>query len=462
MVAVENIQFEDETQEAPPIEPLIDDEVDTTGLPHKPDDDQIALWLAPKLHSRLVYFFSAWRMYVGGYWRTRDVYELRRFLRREMRPLRKLEVKITHARIRSVTAMLEDELFISDATIRGRQREQAKYINLRNGLFNLETFQLEPHRDDLYFTSQMDFDYLPDVYSSQFRRYLNSSLVLPGTKEPDWDLVERTIEALAYCMTARTDLKASFWLVGGKDSGKSTMIALIKGLMGDLHTTIDLTQLGVNRFLLSGIVGKRVITFSEGDTNAMLPDALYKALTGGSDELYADVKNKDPIVFRPECKPVWAMNNMPRMADRTGATARRIVMIPFGRTIPENERVSNLEQLLIQERSGIFNTLMDGLKALNRRGWFAPCQQSEQMLQDYIMENDTEATFVEERCERNASYKVQSAVLYKTYSDWCTSNGFKPKNSNQIAKEWARLGFIKERSAGSWWHGLRIAADFSF
>lgn len=430
-------------------------------LPHKPDDEQIAAHLLPTLRGKLAYFYSSWRMYENGCWRTRDTNEMRRYLKKQLIPLRRYDVKVTQARIKAVAGMLEDELFIPDRIIIERQREQANYINLKNGLFNLQTMRFEgEHRPDLYFINQLDFEFDDDALAPNFRRFLNSTLVHPDAKT-DWDLVALAEEMLAYCMTARTDMKASFWLVGGKDCGKSTMLALIRGLMGDLHATIDLTQLATNRFLLSGIVGKRVITFSEGDANAVLPDGLYKALTGGSDELYADVKNRDGITFRPVCKPVWAMNNMPRVSDRTGATTRRITILPYNRTIPESEQKHDLEQLLMGERSGIFNILISALKRLNNAGSFTACKQSQEKLAEYVMENDTEATFIEQRCDRHESYKVQSAALYKCYTEWCLANGFKPKNSNQIAKEWARLGFNRGRANGSVWHGLRITADFS-
>lgn len=445
---------------APPEPPILPSDPDD-HFPNKPDDEQIASRLLPMLRGKLAYFYSSWRGYEGGCWRARDSNEMRRYLRRELIPFRRYEVRVTQARIKAIAGMLEDDLFIPDRTIIDQQRAQTNYINLKNGLFNLTTMQLEPHRADLYFINQLDFDYDEDASAPMFRRFLNSSLVWPDGKT-DWDLVALMQEALAYCLTARTDMKASFWLVGGKDCGKSTVLALIKNLMGDLHATIDLTQLATNRFLLSGIVGKRVITFAEGDTNTVLPDGLYKALTGGMDEIYADVKNRDGITFRPVAKPVWAMNNMPRISDRTGATARRINILPFKRTIPEAEQNHSLEQLLIQERGGIFNILIDALKRLTNAGSFTRSEQSEEMLREYVMENDTEATFIEQRCEQHESYKVQSAALYKCYAEWCAANGFKAKNSNQIAKEWARLGFKKGRANGSHWHGLRISADFEF
>jgi P4 family phage/plasmid primase-like protien len=254
----------------------------------------------------------------------------------------------------------------------------------------------------------------------------------------DRTLVWLVMEALAYSMTARTDMKSSFWLVGEKDSGKSTFISVIKGLMGDLHATIDLTQLATNRFILAPIAGKRVITFTEASESSMLPDALYKTLTGGSDDIQADVKNRDPITFRPEAKIWWAMNGMPRFSDRSGATARRITIIPFNRSIPADKRIHDLEQRLLRERSGIFNELLFSLKRLIRQGEFDYCEQSNALLQQYILENDTEQVFIGECADLHESYKVQSSELYSAYAEWCKAGNFKPKNANQIAKEWRR------------------------
>lgn len=426
----------------------------------KPDDDQIALELAKELAGKAAFFHSAWKIYEGGVWAARDQYELRRFIRAHLREWRARGVNVSQNRINALAAMLADDLYISDRKILEQHEERQRYINLRNGLFNLETMKLEPHRADLYFTTQLDFDYDEDAGAPNFMRYLTTSLVHPDSTRTDPTLVTLVLEALAYSMTARTDLKASFWLVGAKDSGKSTFIALLKALFGSLYGTIDLTQLGTNRFLLGGIVGKRVIAFTEASGSSVLPDALYKALTGGSDEIYADVKNRDPITFRPEAKVWWAMNEMPRITDRSGATMRRIIIIPFNRSIPEGERIQNLEALLHKERSGIFNFMVTNYQRLQRAGGFERCEQSETLKQQYIMENDTELTYIEERCERHESYRVKSTELYHDYSQWCEACGFKAKNLNQVAQEWRRLGFTAVKSSGLMiWNGVRLKSQ---
>jgi putative DNA primase/helicase len=421
----------------------------------KPDDDILAQELVPKLKETVAHFHSEWKVYEDGAWRPRHISRLRKYVREQLRNYRSSGVAVNQSRIASLASMLEDDLYLPDQEVSAKADERKRYINLTNGLFNLETFELEPWRRDLYFTTQLSFPYEYEAECPTFRKYLASSLVYPDGKT-DRSLVELVKQALAYSMTARTDLKASFWLVGEKDSGKSTFVSVIKGLMGDLHTTVDLGQLGKNRFLLAPIVGKRVITFTEASEGSMLDDANYKTLTGGSDDITADVKNKDPITFRPEAKIWWAMNGMPRISDRSGATTRRITIIPFNRSIPQSERILDLEQRLLAERSGIFTEIMYSLQRLINQGHFDYCEQAEEQLAQYIAENDTEATFIEQCAERGELHRVQSADLYAAYASWCSTNGFKSKNANQIAKDWRRLGFSNRKSNESWWHGLKL------
>jgi putative DNA primase/helicase len=429
----------------------------------KPDDDQIALRLIPELKNKVAFFHGEWKVYENGCWQGRDVAEMRRYIRKELRGLREHGVVVSMNRIRSIASMLEDDLFIGDRAVIQSQRDHWKYIPLRNGLFNLETMCMEDHKPELMFTTQLDFDYNPEAECKVFRKYLERSLVYPGTNKHDPTLYRLLLQAMAYSMTARTDLQASFWLVGVPASGKSTLVNLLKTLMGSLHATIDLNQLGLNRFLLAGTVGKRVISFTEGSSNAVLPDGLYKALIGGQDDLQVDVKNRDPITFRPVAKLWWAMNDgqMPRITDRSGATARRLYIIPFNRSFAENERDGNLEHKLFAERSGIFNEMIIFYKRLVQNGGFELCQQSEEKKQEYITENDTESSFIEEMAETHELYSEQSSVLYAAYSQWCKDRGFYPKNALQIGGEWRRLGFKKKKNDVMYWHGVRLRETFS-
>lgn len=421
-----------------------------------PDDDHLATRLTEEWEGKVAYFHGQFHVYEAGCWIPREPQEVNRHIRRFLIKHRnKLPRGVTQARITTLAAMLEDEVYIPDRRIAKTQESNANYVNLKNGLFNLSTFKLEPHTKEYLDTTQLDFDYDPKADCPVFWRYLRTSLV-DSDNQTDGQMILLVQEALAYSMTARTDLKSSFWLIGKPDSGKSTLLGFIRAFMGNLHATVDLNQLATNRFLLSGIVGKRVVTFTEADANSFIPDALYKAMVGGQDEIYVDVKNRPGIAFVPTAKFWWAMNNAPRFNDRSGATLNRLHIILFDRSIPQHERIGNLADLLKEERAGIFNWLLTGYRRLMTQGHFTRPERSEQWREGYRLQNDTEQTFVNECMEVGKDFRISGKDLHWRYKTWCEENGFKPKSSNQAAIDWQRLGFTKTKINGvAIWHGLR-------
>lgn len=426
-------------------------------LPFNPDDDQLTTWIAGDWNHKAAYFRSNWFVYEDGVWMDRDRRQLRTRIRRVLATQRLMLPKgVSQGRISAVASMLEDDLYIPDRKISEMELEFADYINLKNGLFNLNTFKLEAHRPEMYLTSQLDFEYDPEAECPQFRKFLQTSLT-DDQGLPDVDMIMLLTEFMAYAMTARTDLKSSAWLVGVPDSGKSTIITFMRSLMGNLHATIDLGQLATNRFLLAGIVGKRVVTFTEADGTAFLPDAIYKALVGGKDEIYVDVKNKDGIAFVPICKIIWSMNGAPRINDRSGATFNRLQVILFDKTIPKDKQIGDLDELLNREKAGVFNWLMAAYRRFKSSRNFTRSERSIRWLEQYKRENDTEWVYANEQLAYDPAHKITGQDLYSDYHHWCEQSGFKPKNITQVAKEWRRLGLRDVRSHGATiWQGAKL------
>jgi putative DNA primase/helicase len=428
---------------------------------HKPDHDQLAVRLAAEWREKARFFWGDWYVYQDGVWQRRAPAHVnvacRQFLRQER--ANGADITISAGMVTAVVALAADDCFVDDETI----DQGDGYINLKNGILNLATFQLESHRPGLYLTNQLDFDFDDGAGCPTWHQFLQTSLVQPGTRATDWDLIGLLQEALGYSLTADTSHKAAFWLVGKPDSGKSTLISFIRGLLGNLHATVDLNQLASNRFMLAEIAGKRAVTFTEARVNSVLPDDIFKSIVGGTDEIYADVKNKPGITFVPKAKFWWAMNDVPRVTDRSGAVYNRLYAIPFNRTIPQTERITNLADQLAHERAGVFAWALAGYMRLTRRGHFIPVQQAEDFKDAYRLSNDTEQTFVNECCETgDIDYRTQAQDLYRAYREWCKDNGFTPKNANQTAREWERLGFVRGAAHGRrFWRKVRLLSEVS-
>jgi len=452
-----NGRRENATPDASPEEKLLNF---PTAAPsdHKrqPDDDELALMLSEAWGGRFSFFYGEWQEYESGAWVQRHEMELYQAVRAFLRNYRSLGVKVNNRQVTGLLAMMRPDVFLPDRFINEAQKEGERYINLRNGLYDLETGEMVEHRKDLMLLNQLDFDYDPRARCPVFMQFLNSSLVHPGTKDTDHALVALVLQALAYSLTARTDLKSSFWLYGVPDSGKSTLLSLIRSIMGTLATSVDLNQLGEKTFMLAEIIGKRVVTFPEVGSDTKLNEEIYKVIVGGSDEVWTDVKGKKGISFRPISKFWWGMNNLPRVNDRSGALFNRLKLIRFNRTFKADERDGQLLNKIIAERSGIFNTLIIHYEHLNADGW-VKVTQSEEKLAEFRLESDTELTFVNDCCDVHYNNKIRSGELYAAYKDWCERSGFRPKNMNQVSIDWRRLNFTDKRTnSGTVWYGVEL------
>jgi putative DNA primase/helicase len=418
---------------------------------HKPTDDELAEIIMEQWEGNYRYFRSTWHKYNEGYWQSQR--NVNPFIRDVMMTHKKNGIKPSKAKAGSVEWFLQTELEVIDETSIDHAPE---YLNLNNGLFNLNTGKLESHRRDVYVTTKLDYDFDPEADCPRFTQFLNDMLVTREGKT-DYQLVQLVQEAFYYSLTADMSRRVSFWVVGPTGSGKSTLINLLVGLMKAYHTTVDLNQIGTNRFILSQVAGKRLVTFGEADANTKLADGIYKMLVS-SDEIIADVKNKEPIKFKSQAKIWWGMNNMPVLADRSGAVDVRVLIIPMRYSLPREQWDYQLESKLLQERSGILNWALYGGKRLERRGDFTHVEQVEQAREEFKADNDVELTFVNDWTRPEG--EVPAQLLYTAYRAWCLKNGHTPKSSTKVARDWQRLGFDKvKRMDGAFYNGVALTME---
>lgn len=423
----------------------------TIYLPSKPTDDQIGDALIRDWQGRYAYFYGAWHEYTGGVWAITDtleeeIWEKMKWLRRdggchELRPSKN--------RKDGVEAYLR-------VYLRAKQpAENLNYINLRNGIYNLETNQLEPHSRDLFMTSQLPFDYDPDAGYGQFMRFLQSSLV-SSAGETDWSMIHVLQEAMGYSLTANTDYRVSFWLVGESGTGKSVLINVLIALAGSSHASIDLDAIGQNPYQLADVAGKRLVTFTEPRANGVLADGHYKRLVS-QDTIMTRQIYGNPFSFVPVCKVWGAMNDTPRVIDRSDAVFNRVIIFPMNRVVSPEEKDPRLTEKLESELAGIFNWALIGLKRLRMADKFSTSAQIDQARADYKSENDSEALFIAECALLGEGYSIQGQRLYDGYAAWCRRNGLIAKSNVKVARDWKRLGFDKKHTEhGKVWYGLTL------
>lgn len=417
-----------------------------------PDDDQLADIVIADIQPNHRYFYSAWHKYDNGLWNAiKNVYP---HVIKVLRANRAKGIRPSKGRVSSVEFFVQTALEIEDDLI---VDNYPQYFNCQNGLFNLDTMQLEPHRKDVYVTAQAGFPFDAKAHAATFKNWLAEMLVKPNSNDTDWSLVALVQEMMGYCLTADTSHRVSFWIVGASGTGKSTLVNLMVQMMRSYHKTIDLNQLATNRFLLATIAGKRLVTSVEASAGVRLDDGIYKTLVS-DDLLLADVKNRDPIEFIPQCKVVWAMNNLPYVGDRSGAVDSRILIIPMARAIPREQWDLRLDDKLTAELPGIFNFALEGLQRLRSQGAFTRVAQGESMSNEYRRAQDIYAAFLEDEswCILGPG-RTNAGALYSAFCLWCQETGIRNFASKlSIAREWERLGLIRVNSGGRYYDGIQL------
>lgn len=417
---------------------------------HKPTDDEIGDMLITAWDSNIRFFFGAWHEYSGGVWRIFK--GLERIIWEKLKDIKYLGIRPNASKVAGIEKYLQSYLSVDDSLI----DNQHQYINLQNGLFNVETGELEPHKRESFMTSQLPFSYNKEAEAPAFQRFLNDALVNADGK-PDYDLQLLILEAMGYSLTSNTDFRVSFWLVGESGTGKSVLINTLQELAGNSHVTIDLDQLTQNPYQLADIAGKRVVTFTEPKANSVLADNHYKRLVSQDAIMARQIFGK-PFRFVPICKVWGAMNDLPRVIDRSDAIFNRVYIIPMNRAVPVEQRDPRLQEKLRGEMAGIFNMALIGLKRIRRAKAFTRVQQVESAREDYKAENDTEKAFLDDWCIRDKEAKMNAQDLYDAYASWCKRNGAMAKSSTKVAKDWQRLGLVRIKTSRNFVYiGVRLS-----
>lgn len=228
------------------------------------------------------------------------------------------------------------------------------YFLYQNGLVDIRSNFLHS-ADPLYFaTGAINANFSPHLSGKHpfFDQFLRD---IAGN---DYDLISRIWEVIAYILSPEYRERCIFCFIGVGGAGKSLLLNVIQNLLTpSLVTNMDMSNLLGSRFALSELSGKRICIASD-EANFSFSDkdaAVLKRISGGGEQITADIKGKAQHSFVSTAKIVIASNHAIHVAaakvDRF--LKERMIVIPFVNPIPRERQDEALLYKILSERDSI-------------------------------------------------------------------------------------------------------------
>lgn len=325
-------------------------------------------------------------------------------------------------------------------------------IDLRNGVLQ------EPKKDD-FITRIIPVKYDLDAVCPLWDKFLGQ---VTGGDEDLQDYIQR---AIGYSLTADTSHQALFFLYGLGNNGKSTFLTTLRKLLGPYAQRAATDTFMMNdkysggpKESLADLVGKRFVTASELEDGKRLAVSLVKDLTGG-ETIKADRKYEHAFEFAPTFKIWLSGNHKPTITDTTLSIWRRVKLIPFTVTIPDNDIDPELSLKLENEFPGIFKWCIVGALKWRKDGLSEPSAVKNAVNQ-YRSDSDILHDFLEDCCNFGNDYSVTKAELRSKYEEWAKENHIDTVTQRTFKSRLIEKGFEEDREGNKRtriWKGLRIA-----
>lgn len=312
---------------------------------------------------------------------------------------------------------VEPPEWLGDAT--GRP-DPSECIAAANGILHLPTEQLlEPtpmflNRNAVAFNYDADAPE-PDAWHS----FLND--LWPDDKEA----IETLQEIFGYLLTTDTRQEKIFLLIGPKRSGKGTIGRVLTALLGRANVCGPTLSGLSGQFGLQPLIGKQLALISDARLSGRTDQAIIaeRLLSiSGEDTLSVPRKHKQDWTGQLPTRFLILTNELPRLADSSGALASRFIVLTLTRSFYGHED-HELTDRLLGELPGILNWAIAGWQRLNNRGRFVQPDSSQDAIAELEDLGSPVGTFIAERCVVDARRSVECGDLYRNWCEWCTQQG---------------------------------------
>jgi putative DNA primase/helicase len=413
------------------------DNKDKAGAPAGLQDNVALEFAAQHVESfRYVAIWNRWMQWEGHRWRVEDTLAAFDEARKLCRAAGDADAKVVAA---VVTLARSDRRLAATS----EQWDRDKWLlGTPDGVVDLKTGKLRPSSPEDYITKVTTV--APAGDCPLWRQFL------ARVTGQDAELQKFLQRVCGYALTGNTSEDALFFFYGTGANGKSVFLRTIAGILGDHHTTASMEMFTVTNSErhptdLADLRGARLVTAIETEEGKRWDEAKIKALTGG-DRIKARFMRQDFFEYTPQFKLLVAGNHRPSIRTIDEAIRRRMNLIPFTVTIPEQQRDLALADKLKAEWPGILAWMIDGCMNWQRQG-LQPPNAVVDATEEYLEAEDALKAFIEEQCEIGSGRSDSINSLWKGWKAWAEGSGEYVGSKRKFGQKLVDKGFPRTKGA---------------
>lgn len=303
-------------------------------------------------------------------------------------------------------------------------------INCKNCVYDLKNNEKLDHDSKYFFNYILDVEYKENLETTELNILMDQ-----------WGIDKLDIKKmLGYCFQKETSLEKSFYLIGKPQSGKGTLLKMIKTIFNNRSLGITVGELYAD-FGCSEIKGKTLLIDDDFDNKCFLQNDVKKfnKIVSG-ESLTVNEKYKARETLDSSHKIIIAANDVPkfRSENDNGGFWRRMHVIKFKNQFLGKKGDSKIKHGFHNNenlKSQFLIYVLEGLKLYNQFDGVGEFFQNQQETEEIIKLSEPLLEYFDDHVEREINSKIKATTFYENYLHWCAENHIKNVNAKTFYKK---------------------------
>lgn len=330
------------------------------------------------------------------------------------------------------TTQVKNEIIekVKDLTLTDRTEfdVELRFINLNNGILDLETGDLLSHSPEKMFMYKLPLDYQTEAMCPNTQKFLSEVL-----GDDDIPVIQ---EWFGYVLYRAYFIKKAIIFVGDRDTGKSTLLRLFDRFIGKENCSgVGLQRLASDKFSAAHLYNKHINIFDDLSPYDISDNGAFKIATGGG-VITGEYKFGDQFQFENYSKLTFSCNRIPSVKDSNDdAFFSRWIVIQFNKTVPVPDKFLMDKISTPEELSGLLNFALEGLKRLLLNQEFSYKKDPEEIKTEMQRSGSGVANFVYDCLLESQLEWISKDRMHTAYLNYASDNNLPAETLANFGKK---------------------------